>query len=93
MRFIPFFLKVFPFCDINLCVQKLLGSGVACWEKSHRVRGRGPFLLSADGMALLRSLTGQGPWSSRATLGSDRPPVRDLSRGSLVSGGKGLGSL
>lgn len=93
MRLIPFFLKVFLFCDINLRVQKLLGPGVACWEKSYRVRGQGSFLLSVDSMALLRSLTGQGPWSSRATLGSDLPPVRDLSRGSLVSGGKGLGSL
>lgn len=35
----PFLSEGFPFCDINLCVlQELLGSGVACWEKSHRVR-------------------------------------------------------
>lgn len=60
----PFLSEGFPLCDINLCVQKLLGSGVACWKSLTGVRGRGAFLLSVGNMALLRSLTGQGPWSA-----------------------------
>ena len=93
MRLITFFPIVFPFVTLVYVCKKLPGPGAARCEKSYRVRGPRPFPLFVNSTVLLDSLTREEPWSSRATLGSDLPRVRKLSRGSLASRGKGPVSL